>query len=88
MIFSQYHYISEKDFQYLLQTCSKIFGDSVNWSDPDLDFEDFDTTKTTIYRNWDNPKELLPKATLMAYNSHWYLKLSELLLFVAVAVLL
>ena len=86
MIFSQYHYIAEKDFKYLQETCSKIFGNSVNWSDfADLDF---DTTKQTIFRNWDNPKELLPKATLMAYNSHWYLKLSELLLFVAVAVLL
>ena len=86
MIFSQYHYIAEKDFKYLQETCSKIFGNSVNWSDfADLDF---DTPKQTIFRNWDNPKELLPKATLMAYNSHWYLKLSELLLFVAVAVLL
>ena len=86
MIFSQYHYISEKDFKYLQETCSKIFGNSFKWDEyADLNF---DTTKQTIFRNWDNPKELLPKATLMAYNSHWYLKLSELLLFVAVAVLL
>ena len=86
MIFSQYHYISDKDFTYLQETCSKIFGDNFDWS-KSADFT-VDGIPKEIYRNWDNPKELEPKATLMAYNSHWYLKLSELLLFVAVAVLL
>ena len=86
MIFSQYHYISEKDFTYLQETCNKIFGEDFDWP-KSADFTG-DGIPKEILRNWDNPKELEPKATLMAYNSHWYLKLSELLLFVAVAVLL
>lgn len=85
MIFSQYHYISEKDYQFLQETCEQIFGSNYDWG-KNVDFDD--ATKLPTYRNWDNPKELKPKATLMAYNSHWYLKLSELLLFVAVAVLI
>ena len=72
LVFSQFHYISHTD----LKTLSDIF------SELKLDTKELEIYKggnieeLLYYRNWDNPDEVFPKATLMAYNSQNYFKFS------------
>lgn len=83
MVFSQFHYISSRDYDTLAVAFEKVFG-----STEDENYKFKKDSVGTIYRNWDNSKELEPKATLMAYNSEFYYKISKLLLFAAIVVLI
>lgn len=67
MVFSQYHFISEEDYQNLNYTCVDGLGFK-NFFIPELD------SSTPYYRNWKNPEEMKPKVTLMSFNSSFYLK--------------
>lgn len=80
MVFSKFHYISEKDYENLKLTYQKIFGEG---NDSDL----YLNKPEVYYRNWDNPKELEPQATLMAYNFAFYPKITLLFLGIVFALL-
>lgn len=80
LIFSQYHYISETDLILLKATFEKIFS-TENTITHEIKID------SPIYRNWDNPKELVPKPTLMTYNSQFNLKTDILLISIIIAFL-
>lgn len=82
MVFSKFHYISEKDFENLARTYNTIFT-----SNPQPSRFNLDQPKE-YYRNWDNSKELEPQATLMAYNFAFYPKISFIFVCIAFALLL
>lgn len=83
MVFSKFHYISEKDYENLRLTYKKIFGKEASSESNDFDLKE----PKEYYRNWDNYKELLPQATLMAYNSTFYLKIMSVFVFISFALL-
>ena len=74
LIFSQYHHISESEYNILNDLYSK------------QNFQNFEQFKTPdskdIYRNFQNPDDLKSKLTLMAYNYQQYFKLKWIILII------
>lgn len=69
MIFSQYHFISDKDYSTLSNSFKKTFGDDINNC-----YNYSIIAENDIYRNWENIKILEPKATLLAYSNSKLIK--------------
>lgn len=68
MVFTKYHFISNKDFNTLNQINNKLFGEINNK-------EDFYIKNIkNFYRNWRNVEDLKPSASLMMYNNSCYLR--------------
>lgn len=68
MVFSQYHFISEKDYLTLEKSFNKTLEN-------DIDADDYYIPKKgDVYRNWDNIRKLEPKATLLAYSKSILIK--------------
>ena len=68
LIFSQYHHISESDYNILKNLYDENFGQNYNT-------QQFNISSIIIYRNFQNPDDLKSKLTLMAYNNQQYFKL-------------
>ena len=90
LVFAKFHYISELDYNNLNNIYTKQFGSGFNKSALYLKDSSSITgiSDTNIYRNWENPNELEPTATLMAYNRGFYIHFSAVLLFITIAVLI
>ena len=90
LVFAKFHYISELDYNNLNNIYTKQFGSDFNNSALYLKDSSSITgiSDTNIYRNWENPNELEPTATLMAYNRGFYIHFSAVLLFITIAVLI
>lgn len=82
MVFSKFHYISEKDLHNLNLTYEKLVG-NINEHIEELKLKD----PSVYYRNWDNPDELRPQATLMAYNSEYFHKIISVFVFISFTLL-
>ena len=90
LIFAKFHYISEFDYNNLNKIYTTLFGNDVSSSyylKLPSELSDI-ISDQNIYRNWENPKELQPTATLMAYNRGFYIHFSAVLLFITIAVLI
>lgn len=85
LIFTNYHFISESDFNLLQATYETIF-EKQNII-PLLPTTPIPPPNPIFYRNWDNVKEVEPKPTLMAYNSQSLIKIDILLFCLATALL-
>mgnify|MGYP002626439854 CR=1 FL=1 len=72
MVFTQYHFISSSELDYL----TKVSSSSIN----NIDIIDYEQ-KEKIYRNMKNAEKLKPKVSLMVYSQANYLK-SILLFFI------
>ena len=86
MIFTQFHFISEKDYAML----NLAFKKALRFEDDEYEkyyYSNSNDIKET-YRNWQNPEEVKPKATLMAYNRKEIAKISLHVVFIVIAVLL
>ena len=66
MVFSQYHFISNTNFDNL----NKIYE---NHGKTVSNFYDFDPQKDKIYRNVKNEEDIIPKVTLMSYSKASFL---------------
>ena len=75
LIFSQYHHISESDYNILKNLYDKNFGQNYN-------IQQFNISSIIIYRNFQNPDDLKSKLTLMAYNNQQYFKLKWIFLII------
>ena len=84
MIFTQFHFISEKDYTTLNYAFKKALG----YNNDDEINKHCLTPDSVVYRNWQNPEEVAPKATLMAYNRKEIAKISLHVAFIIIAVLL
>jgi hypothetical protein len=76
MAFTQYHFISNSDYNRLKGIIEKVESNS------DIDIEYKENSKTydpKIYRNMRNPDNLIPKVSLMIYSKSNYL--NNILLF-------
>ena len=74
LIFSQYHHISESEYN--------ILNDLYNEQNFQI-FDQFETPDSKdIYRNFQNPDDLKSKLTLMAYNYQQYFKLKWIILII------
>lgn len=82
MVFSKFHYISEKDFHNLKLTYETLVG-KIDGHKEELNLKE----PPVYYRNWDNPDELVPQATLMAYNSEYFHKIFSVFAFLSFALL-
>lgn len=84
MIFTQFHFISEKDHAMLNLAFNKALGITNETENEKL----YLVPQGEVYRNWQNPEEVAPKATLMAYNRKEIAKISLHVAFIIIAVLL
>jgi hypothetical protein len=85
MIFTQFHFISEKDHAMLNLAFNKALGITSKITDKEKLYL---VPQGEVYRNWQNPEEVAPKATLMAYNRKEIAKISLHVAFIIIAVLL
>lgn len=85
MIFTQFHFISEKDHAMLNLAFNKALGITSEITDKEKLYL---VPQGEVYRNWQNPEEVAPKATLMAYNRKEIAKISLHVAFIIIAVLL
>ena len=74
MIFTQYHFISEKHFTKINDTLNVTFFNDC------IEYDYDDVNETTIYRNVKNVNDVKPKVSLMIYSKSYYLKNIFLLL--------
>ena len=81
LVFAKFHYISQLDFNNLKTVFDKFFENDTLYLNDSASISTI-IGDDSIYRNWDNAKELEPTATLMAYNHCFYVKFSTLLLFI------
>ena len=81
LVFAKFHYISQLDFNNLKTVFDKFFENDTLYLNDSTSISTI-IGDDSIYRNWDNAKELEPTATLMAYNHCFYVKFSTLLLFI------
>ena len=92
LVFAKFHYISEFDYNNLNIIYSELFGNNTVFDSSTLHLKIATTLEgisdSNIYRNWENPNELEPTATLMAYNRGFYIHFSAVLLFITIAVLI
>ena len=87
MIFTQFHFISEKDYAMLNLAFNKALG-FTNEIGIGNENKQYLVPQGEVYRNWQNPEEVAPKATLMAYNRKEIAKISLHVAFIIIAVLL
>ena len=77
MVFTQYHFIAQKDFDKL----DKLYIDKpINSSE--VSFDEDTEYKKKIFRNVRNIEEVKPKVTLMSYSKAKYLE--SLLFFIII----
>lgn len=69
MVFTQYHFIGDKDFKNL----NKLYNDK-QINSPDISFDKDAEYKEKIFRNVRNIEEVKPKVTLMSYSKAKYLE--------------
>ena len=69
MVFTQYHFIGDKDFKNL----NKLYNDK-QINSPDISFDKEGEYKEKIFRNVRNIEEVKPKVTLMSYSKAKYLE--------------
>ena len=69
MVFTQYHFIGDKDFKNL----NKLYNDK-QINSPDVSFDKDAEYKEKIFRNVRNIEEVKPKVTLMSYSKAKYLE--------------
>ena len=69
MVFTQYHFIGDKDFKNL----NKLYNDK-QINSPDVSFDKDEKYKEKIFRNVRNIEEVKPKVTLMSYSKAKYLE--------------
>jgi len=79
MVFTQYHFISDFDFNRLTTALSK---ETVSKNDIDIIYNDNSEPDSKIYRNMRNPDNLDPKVSLMIYSKANYL--NNILLFLII----